>query len=72
MKFSFVFAAAALLATAQAVAIPSTPVKRADIDCDKTVPYNLSKVLKGECKVLCVWAKQSGNWSEFEEHCKKN
>ncbi|KAK6530732.1 hypothetical protein TWF281_007571 [Arthrobotrys megalospora] len=71
MKISFVLASIALLATAQAVAIPSAPVKR-DVDCEKVAPRKPNEVLKGECKVLCVWAKQSGNWAEFEEHCTKN
>ncbi|KAK6500372.1 hypothetical protein TWF481_010715 [Arthrobotrys musiformis] len=73
MKISFVLASVALLATAQAVAIPSAPVKR-DIDCNNTFPRNPNgelKVLKEECKLLCLLAKQSRNWSDFMEECKE-
>ncbi|KAK6342504.1 hypothetical protein TWF718_007907 [Orbilia javanica] len=69
MKISFVLASAVLLATAQAVAIPS---KRPGVDCEKAVPRDASKVLKGECKVLCIWARdgQAPSWEEFDENCK--
>ncbi|KAK6337536.1 hypothetical protein TWF730_002933 [Orbilia blumenaviensis] len=76
MQLSFILASVALLATAQAAAInmPSTSVKRADVDCDKVVPSptSLDNATKGECKVLCKWAKQSGNWAEFNENCMEN
>ncbi|KAF3933223.1 hypothetical protein ABW20_dc0109721 [Dactylellina cionopaga] len=51
---------------------PSKLTTRADIDCEKVKPYKPSEVLQGECKVLCVFAKKSGDWMEFEEHCKQS
>ncbi|EPS44885.1 hypothetical protein H072_1122 [Dactylellina haptotyla CBS 200.50] len=49
---------------------PPTPAKYKNIDCDKVTPKDPKEVLKGECAVLCKFAKKSNDWKEFEEHCK--
>ncbi|EPS38503.1 hypothetical protein H072_7733 [Dactylellina haptotyla CBS 200.50] len=48
----------------------SVPKKNANIDCDRVQTKDAAEASDAECKVLCTFAKRSGNWEEFESNCK--